>query len=119
MKNYIQEKTRYLKALVLTMLVGFIGFEAGAQVFISSTSPAGPWYAGQEATASYEAEDFDAGTSFILWDDADNDAQIDEDEQIFGQSTVQDALEEIDFTWPEAGNINLRLAAFSGNSVTG
>ncbi|MBK6267448.1 hypothetical protein JKA74_20600, partial [Marivirga sp. S37H4] len=41
------------------------------------------------------------------------------DEQIFGQSTVQDALEEIDFTWPEAGNINLRLAAFSGNSVTG
>ncbi|MGM0581152.1 MAG: T9SS type A sorting domain-containing protein [Bacteroidota bacterium] len=119
MENIILQKTRYLKALMLTMLVGFFAFEGSAQNFISSTPPATPWYAGQEATASYEAENFDAGTSFILWDDADNDAQIDEDEEIFGQSTVQDALEEIDFNLPEAGNLNLRLAAFSGNSVTG
>ncbi|HET8858941.1 T9SS type A sorting domain-containing protein [Marivirga sp.] len=119
MENIILQKTRYLKAMLLTLFVGFFAFGASAQVFISSTPPATPWYAGQEATVSYEAETFAVGTSFILWDDADNDAQIDEDEQIFGQSTVQDALEEIDFSWPEAGNVNLRFAAFSGNSVTG
>jgi len=106
--------------MMLTMLVGLFAFQGMAQNFVSSTPPATPWYAGQEATVTYEAENFDAGTSFIVWDDADGNTQIDEGEEIFGMSDVQDAEEDINFEWSESRNgVSLKLAAFSGSQVTG
>ncbi|WMN12586.1 T9SS type A sorting domain-containing protein [Marivirga salinae] len=119
MKNIILQKTRYLKAMMLTMLVGLFAFGANAQTFTISTPPPAPWYAGQEATVTYEASGFDAGTTFIVWDDADGQFDIDESETIFGSSTAQGASTDIDFNWGESGAVNLKLAAFSGNTVTG
>ncbi|WP_340153844.1 T9SS type A sorting domain-containing protein [uncultured Marivirga sp.] len=118
MENIILQKTRYLKALMLTMLVGLFAFEGSAQSFTSSSVPAGPYYAGAAVTVSYEATGFPGSTRFILWDDTDNNDDIDADEAILGMSTVQDASEDIDFNWP-GDNVQLKLGGFSGNVVEG
>jgi hypothetical protein len=118
MENIILQKTRYLKALMLTMLVGLFAFGASAQSFTSSNVPVGPYYAGAAVTVSYEATGFPGSTRFILWDDVDNNDEIDVDETIFGMSTVQDASEDIDFNWP-GNDVQLKLGGFSGNVVEG
>lgn len=118
MENIILQKTRYLKALMLTMLVGLFAFEGSAQSFTSSSVPAGPYYAGAAVTVSYEATGFPGSTRFILWDDGNNNDDIDVDETIFGMSTVQDASEDIDFNWP-GEDVDLKLGGFSGNVVEG
>lgn len=118
MENIILQKTRYLKALMLTMLVGLFAFEVSAQSWDATTVPPSPQYANQEATVTYEASGFPAGTTFILWDDVDNNSQIDVDETIFGTATAQGASTDIDFNWPDS-NVRLKLGGFSGNVVEG
>ncbi|MFQ3213652.1 MAG: hypothetical protein ACI9C9_001182, partial [Marivirga sp.] len=115
MKNYIQEKTRYLRAMMLTMLVGLFAFNGYAQTFNSVTVDAAPYFAGESETVTYNASGFDAGTAFILWNDINNNASIDTNEDVFGISAVQGADEDLDFTWPSI-NVRLRLAAFSGDT---
>ncbi|WKV12736.1 T9SS type A sorting domain-containing protein [Marivirga harenae] len=118
MENIILQKTRYLKALMLTMLVGFFAFGASAQTWDATTVPPSPQYANQEATVTYEASTFPAGTTFILWDDAINNDIIDPDETIFGTATAQGAATDIDFVWPDNA-VRLKLGGFSGDAVQG
>jgi len=118
MENIILQKTRYLKALMFTMIVGFFAFGASAQTWDATTVPPSPQYANQEATVTYEASGFPAGTTFILWDDVNGNTDIDVDETIFGTATAQGAATDIDFVWP-ADDVLLRLGGFSGSVVEG
>ncbi|MGJ3234599.1 T9SS type A sorting domain-containing protein [Marivirga sp.] len=118
MENIILQKTRYLKALMLTMLVGFFAFGVSAQTFTDpgSFNAGQPAYAGEEAEFTYDANnDWPAGTTFILWDDVNTNNRIDEDETVFGTSQEADAVETITFDWPE--NVTrLRFGGFSGDT---
>ncbi|WP_296620792.1 T9SS type A sorting domain-containing protein [Marivirga sp.] len=118
MENIILQKTRYLKALMLTMLVGFFAFGASAQTFTDpgSFNSGQPAYAGEEAEFTYDANnDWPAGTTFILWDDVDFDNRIDENETVFGTSQEADVVETINFNWPESVT-QLRFGGFSGDT---
>lgn len=116
MKNYIQEKTRYLKAMMLTLAVGLFAFNGYAQSITASIgSDPGPYYAGESETVTYNATGFDAGTTFILWSDGNLNNRIDAGEEVFGTSQAQGAAEEIDFTWPD-NDFYLRLVGFSGDT---
>ncbi|GAB3342459.1 hypothetical protein GCM10027429_32110 [Marivirga atlantica] len=115
MKNNLQIKTRYLKALVLTLVVGLFAFKGNAQTFNTVTVPAGPYYSGEELTVTYNASGFDAGTTFILWNDANFDNRINPGETVFGTSQAQGADEDIVFDLPD-NTFRLRLGGFSGDT---
>lgn len=118
---------RSLKALMLAMTVGLFAFNASAQTatVVSQTFPTG-LKAGNEAKFTYKAKDFAAGTSFIFWNDKDNDGRLDADEKIIGKSTKGDNTDvEISFTVPGSNelaagnNLNMAFAPFSGDTQKG
>ncbi|WP_425390844.1 T9SS type A sorting domain-containing protein [Ekhidna sp.] len=107
----------YLRALMLVMLTGLFAFSANAQAPTVSTTtfPTG-LVVNKEATFTFNAQDFPASTTFILWDDADNDGLLDTDEDILGTSTVDDGTDQdIDFTPESSGTLRMRFNAFTGD----
>ena len=103
---------------MLVMLTGLFAFSANAQTYPTNTPPAGPYFMGEEATYTFEANGFDAGTLFFLWYDLDGDGVLDEDE-VLGSSSTQDAEVDLTYDWPivAGGTVTelYRLGAYSGN----
>ena len=116
MKNIILQKTRYLKALMLTMLVGFFAFEGSAQITSPLTvqpNPALIHYVDRDSVVTYDATQVAAESTVYLYYNSLN------EENILGEGTFGTG-QTINFTWPDASptNYNLFLAEVSGDLNT-
>lgn len=114
MKNIILQKTRYLKALMLTMLVGFFAFEGSAQTFTVTDSPddAITHYVGRDSLVNFDATPNLTDGTVYLYHGAF------EEQNILGTSDVV-AGQTINFTWPDASLFayNLKLVEASGSFI--
>ena len=115
MENIILQKTRYLKAMMLTMLVGLFAFSGYAQTFTNVVAPddALTHYATRDSLVTFDAAPNLTGGTVYLY----HGAFI--EDNVLGTSNVA-AGQTINFTWPDADAFpyNLKLVEATGTFNT-
>lgn len=114
-KQYEQYFIQTAKALLI-VLISCFAFVAKGQLTVTAPNNA-TQFVGEDTTYTFEATGYENGTNFVLFY---SNAAIDLNDAgttdlILGQSTVQDAEVDFDFTWPTNGTYNLRLHALEGD----
>lgn len=116
MENIILQKTRYLKALMLTMLVGFFAFEASAQTITVDNAPAaGTYYLNDDASVEFTTTG--TFTDYTIYLHTGPSTNITEDEVI--ETATDGAGVVINYAWDQVGGpLDYNLTAAKGSFET-
>lgn len=111
MENIILQKTRYLKAVMLTMLVGLFAFGASAQISnVVAPDDAILHYVGKDSVLTYDATQQGTESSMYLFRSFNYDQ-----ENLLGEGTFGTG-QTINFTWPSVpDNYDLVLIEAEGD----
>jgi hypothetical protein len=112
MENIILQKTRYLKALMLTMLVGLFAFGVSAQTITVDAFPApGSYFLDDEASVTYTTTGDFTGYDIYLHTGASTNIT---EEEVIAIST-DGAGVVINYNWDQVGFNDYRLTAARGS----